>query len=123
MVIQTWGYKKMHFTVMLAVYVCGGNMPLYFTLCHKTVAKEQLPGGIIVRCQPKGCWITNELRKDWLLVEWNRRPGVLVGKQGMLVLDAYKGHLTLEIEATFTCCLIDTGHVAIRDGLPPNCKC
>lgn len=100
MVIQTWGYKKIHFTVMLAVYVCGGNTPLYIILYHKTVAKEQLLGGIIVRCQPKRCWITNELTKDWLLVEWNRRPGVLLGKQGMLILDAYKGHLTLETEAT-----------------------
>jgi hypothetical protein len=116
------GFKKTHFTVMLAVYVCGDNMPLYIILYHKTVAKEQLPGGITVRCQLKGCWITNELKKDWLLVEWNRRPGVLLGKQGMLVLDAYKGHLTLEIEATVTCCLMDTDQVVIHDGLPCNCK-
>jgi hypothetical protein len=108
---------------MLAVYVCGGNMPLCIILYHKTVANEQLPGGIIVRCQTKGCWITNELKKDWLLVEWNRRPGVLMEKQGMLVLDAYKGHLRTEIETTVTCCSMDTNHVAIRDGLPLNCKC
>ena len=113
----------MLFTGMLAVYVYGGNTPLYIILYHKTVAKEQLPGGIIVRCQPKGCWITNELTKDWLLVEWNRRSGVLLGKQGMLILDAYKGHLTLETEATVTCCSVNTDHVAILDGLLHNCKC
>ena len=94
---------------------------IYIILYHKTVAKEQLPGGIIVRCQPKGCWITNELTKDWLLVEWNRRPVVLLGKLGMLVLDACKGHLTLETEATVTRSM-DTGRVAICDGLPRICK-
>jgi hypothetical protein len=30
---------------------------------------------------------------DWLQVVWNRRPRVL--KQGVLVLDASEGHLTL----------------------------
>jgi hypothetical protein len=69
MVIQTWGYKKVHFTVMLAVYVWGGSMPLYINLYHKTVAKEQLPGGIIVRSQPKGCWISSALTKDFLLLK------------------------------------------------------
>jgi hypothetical protein len=33
---------------------------------------------------------------------------VLLGKKGMLVLDAYKGHLTLEIEAIVTCCWTQT---------------
>jgi hypothetical protein len=32
MVIQTWGLKKMLFTGMLAVYVYGGNTPLYIIL-------------------------------------------------------------------------------------------
>jgi len=113
----------MHFTVMLAIYVCSGSMPLYIILYHKTVAKEQLPGGIIVRCQPKGCWITNELTRDWLPGEWNRRPGVLLGKRGMLVLVSYKGHLTLEIEATVTCCSMYTDHIVIHVGLPRSCMC
>ena len=47
---------------------------------------------------------------------------MLLGKQRMLVLDAYKGHLTLEIEATVTCCSMGTDHFAIRDGLPHNCS-
>lgn len=40
--------------------------------------------------------------KDWLLVVWKRRPQVILRKQGMLVLNAFKGQLTSEIKATIT---------------------
>jgi hypothetical protein len=46
--------------------------------------------------------MTNELMKDWLSVVWNGRPGVLLREWGMLVLDAFKGHLTPEANATIT---------------------
>jgi hypothetical protein len=36
--------------------------------------------------------------KDWLLVVWNRRPGALLRRQGLLVLDAFKRYLTPEID-------------------------
>jgi hypothetical protein len=45
---------------------------------------------LIVRCKSNG-WMTNELMRDWLQVVWNR-SGVLLRKQGILVLDAFKGH-------------------------------
>jgi hypothetical protein len=44
-------------------------------------------------------WMTNQLMKDWLLVVWNRRPGAVLRKLGMLVMDVFTGHLTPEIEA------------------------
>jgi hypothetical protein len=34
---------------------------------------------------------------DWLQVVWHRRPRVLLRKQGMTVLDAFKGCLTLDV--------------------------
>jgi hypothetical protein len=37
----------------------------------------------------------NELMEDGLHVVWNRRPR-LVRKQGLLVLDSYEDHLTLD---------------------------
>jgi len=37
-------------------------------------------------------WMSSELSKDWLEVVWNRRPGILLRKWGMVVLDAFKGH-------------------------------
>jgi hypothetical protein len=53
--------------------------------------KEKLPAG-----QEKG-WMTNELMMDWIKVVWKRRPGTLLNKRGMLVLDSFKGHLTQQV--------------------------
>lgn len=83
----------MHFTVTLAVLADGMKLPPYVVLKHKTMPKEQLPTGIIVRCQNQG-WMSTGLMKDWLNIIWNRRPGVLVFKGRMLVLGAFKGYLT-----------------------------
>ncbi|KAJ4432611.1 hypothetical protein ANN_21234 [Periplaneta americana] len=38
--------------------------------------KENLPKGLVIRCQEKG-WMTTELMVDWLATVWNRRPGHL----------------------------------------------
>jgi hypothetical protein len=43
--------------------------------------------------------MTNGLKRDWLQIVWNRSPGLLLRKHGMLVLDAYKGPLTPEIRS------------------------
>jgi hypothetical protein len=78
----------------------------------KTMPKEQLPGGIIARCQPKG-WMASELMKDWLLVLWNRRPGVHRREWGRLVLDAFKRHLRPEIKVAITGSSMNTHLVVI----------
>jgi hypothetical protein len=38
--------------------------------------------------------MNNEFMKNWLAVVWNRMPGVLLRIWEMLVLDAFKGHIT-----------------------------
>jgi hypothetical protein len=45
--------------------------------------------------------MTNEMMRGWLRVVWNRRPEYFLRKQGMLVLDALKGHLTPESNLRF----------------------
>jgi hypothetical protein len=63
--------------------------------CHlgqNTIPKKLL-AGLISRCQEEG-WMTNELRIDWIKIVCNRRPHFLLNKCEMLVLDAFKGHLT-----------------------------
>ncbi|KAJ8367215.1 hypothetical protein AAFF_G00324280 [Aldrovandia affinis] len=62
-------------------------------LKRKTVPKEAMPAGIIVRAQAKG-WMETELVVDWLKVVWGRRRGGLRKRRNMLVLDAFRGHLT-----------------------------
>ncbi|KFP45913.1 Pogo transposable element with KRAB domain, partial [Chlamydotis macqueenii] len=91
--IKTLGNEKMCITVMLAVLADGIKLPPYVILKRKTMLKDQLPTGIIGRCQNQG-WMSTGLMKDWLNIVWNRRPGVLVHKRRMLVLGTFKGYLT-----------------------------
>jgi hypothetical protein len=71
--IKTSGNEKMRVTVMLTVLADGTK------LLPSVMPREQLPIGLIVRCQSDG-WMTNELMRDWFQVVWNRRPGVLLRK-------------------------------------------
>lgn len=43
-------------------------------------------------CSEKG------LDGDWLEVVWGRRSGALRNKRNMLILDAFRGHLTLAVK-------------------------
>lgn len=95
--VRTTGNDKSRITVMLCVLADGRKMPPYVILNRKTMPKEQLPPGIIFRCQEKG-WMTNELMVDWVRTVWNRKPGALLKLRGMLVLDAFKGHLTPQVK-------------------------
>lgn len=97
--VKTTGNEKMRVTVMLTVLADGRKLPPFIILNRKTMPKEKLPTGLIVRCQEKG-WMNSELMQDWLKVVWGRRPGALLKKRGMLVLDAFKGHLTPEVKST-----------------------
>jgi hypothetical protein len=36
---------------------------------------------------------------DWIQVDWNRRPRVLLRNKGMFVLNAFKSHSTLEVRS------------------------
>jgi hypothetical protein len=51
--------------------------------------------------------------KDWLLVTWNRRPGVHLRECGRLVLDAFKIHLMPETEVAITGSPMNTHLVVI----------
>lgn len=57
---------------MLACPADGTKLPLYVVLKRKTVPKEAMPAGIIVRAQEKG-WMETELVVAWLKVVWGRR--------------------------------------------------
>ncbi|NXU72638.1 POGK protein, partial [Oreotrochilus melanogaster] len=77
-IIKTLGNEKMCITVMLAALADGIKLPPYVILKRKTMLQDQMPTGIIARCQNQG-WI---------------RPGVPVCKRRMLVLGTVKGYLT-----------------------------
>jgi len=45
---------------MLVVFADGSQLPLHVILNCRTMTKEQLARGVIVRWQPK-CWMTNRI--------------------------------------------------------------
>ena len=65
--------------------------------------------------------MNNELIKECVAVVWNRRPEVLLKKQGIMVLGAFKVHLTPEIKATITSSSINTDLVMNSGEMTHNC--
>ena len=90
--IRTTGNEKSRITVMLAVLADGTKLPPYIIIKRKTMPKEHLPPGIIVRVQEKG-WMDRNLVVDWIKTVWRKHLGLL-SYRSMLILDAFKGHLT-----------------------------
>jgi len=92
--LKTTGCEKLRLTVMLAATADGRKLPPLLILKRKTLPKsEAFPKDVIVRAQEKG-WMTEELMLEWLKIIWGRRPRAFLNQPSMLVLDAFKGHLT-----------------------------
>jgi hypothetical protein len=95
--IKTTGHGKLRITVMLSVQADGRKLTPFVILRRKNLPKEKLPTGIIFKCNEKG-WMTEEPMVEWLKEAWHRRPGALLKKRGVLVFDAFKGHLTEKVK-------------------------
>lgn len=96
--IKTTGYEKLRITVMLSVTGDGGKLNPYVILNRKTVPKLIFNKNVTVRAQ-KNAWMTSELMEDWLTNIWQRRPGALINRRSMLVMDAFRGHLTDKVKS------------------------
>ena len=59
--------------------------------------KEKLQSVVTFRCHEK-CWMINDLMVEWLKCVWNKWPGALLKRCGLLVLDSFHGHTTDEIK-------------------------
>jgi len=80
--------------VMLAASADGRKLPPLLILKRKTLLKsEAFLKDVIVRAQDKG-WMTEELMLEWLKIVWGHRPRTFLNQPSILVLDAFKGHLT-----------------------------
>jgi hypothetical protein len=66
--------------------------------------------------------MTNELTKKCVAVVWNRKPEVLLKKQGIMVLSAFQVHLTPEIKATITSSSINKDLVINSGKMTHNCQ-
>jgi hypothetical protein len=96
--LKTTGCEKLRLTVMLAATTDGRKLPPLLILKRKTVPKlEAFPKEVIVRAQEKG-WMTEKPMLEWLKIVWSRRPGAFLNQMSMLVLDAFKGHVTASMK-------------------------
>jgi hypothetical protein len=113
--VKTTRHEKLRITVMLSVLADGRKQSPFVILKRKNLPKEKLPTGIIFKCNVKG-WMTEELMVEWLKEVWQRRPGALLKKTGMLVLDSFKGHLTEKVK-TVASNPLDTDLVIMPGGM------
>lgn len=61
---------------------------------RKTMPKEKLPAGIVVKVNPKG-WMDEAMMKDWLNECYSKRPGGFFRRSKcLLVLDSMRAHIT-----------------------------
>jgi hypothetical protein len=86
---------------MQAATADGRKLPPLLILKRKTLPKsESYPNDVIVRAQEKG-WMMEELMLEWLKTVWTRGPGAFLNQPSMLVLDAFKGHVTDSMKDQF----------------------
>lgn len=100
--LRTAGYEKARSTVMLCCTADGRKMPPYIVFKRKTLpAKEEFPKTVIVRAHENG-WMTAAMVEEWIRLVWQRRPGALLCRDSLLVLDSYSGHLTDGVKAALS---------------------
>ena len=93
--LKTTGCEKLHLTVMLAATADGRKLPPLLILKRKTLPKsEAFSKDVIVRGhRKKDGWQRSWCWSGWKFL-WGRRPRVFLNQPSVLVLDAFKEHLT-----------------------------
>jgi hypothetical protein len=90
--IKTSGHEKTHFTAVLACCADGTKLPPMLIFKRKTIPKD-IPKQVLVHAHEKG-WMNEAGMKIWFEKIWSRRPGGLLRKPALLVLDQFAAHLT-----------------------------
>jgi len=91
--LKTTGCEKLRLTVMLAATADGRKLLPLLILKRKNLPKSEAFLKDVIGAKEKG-WMTEELMLEWLKIVWGRRPRAFLNQPPMLVLDAFKGHLT-----------------------------
>ena len=77
---------------MLSIIVDRHKLLPYVILKRKTFRKEKILR--VCNCShPREKWMEEKLVLDWTDTVWNRRPGALLKKKNLLILDSFKTHL------------------------------
>ncbi|KAJ7345310.1 hypothetical protein JRQ81_001260 [Phrynocephalus forsythii] len=81
----------------------GNKLPPLVIFKRKTLPKEKIPSGIQVHVHPQG-WMDEQGMKLWIRNVWEKRPGALLKKPSLLVLDSFRSHLTEPTKREFQMC-------------------
>ena len=96
-VIKTSGNEKNHFTVVLGCMADGTKLMPMIIFKRKRMPKEPIPAGVLVHVHEKG-WMDEAGMKLWVRKIWGHRPGGLMKKKSLLVLDTFKAHATESVK-------------------------
>lgn len=96
--VLTGGNTKLRCTVMLCALADGTKLRPYVIFKRKTLPSTPLPPGIVVRVEDNS-WMNSDLVIDWIQAIWEKRPGALLARRSMLVLDSFRGHCTDAVKA------------------------
>ena len=92
--LRTTGHDKGRFTVVLSAMADGRKLKPYVVFKGVRAIPEMNTNGVVVALSKNG-WMNEELTKDWVKRVW----GSLNFGRRLLMWDAYKCHITLEVRS------------------------
>ncbi|KAH7958507.1 hypothetical protein HPB49_002099 [Dermacentor silvarum] len=95
--VLTGGNTKLRSIVMCAL-ADGTILRPYVIFKRKTLPSTPLPPGIVVQAEDNS-WMNSDLVIDWIRTIWEKRPGALLARRSMLVLDSFRGQCTDAVKA------------------------
>ncbi|CAL9695003.1 unnamed protein product [Knipowitschia caucasica] len=96
--LKTTGHARTHFTCVLSCTASGHKLPPMVIFKRRPVPEEQLPQGIVVRVNQRG-WMEESLMRDWMVECFSQRPGGVVHRRALLVMDSMRAHVTESVRA------------------------
>ena len=90
--MRTTGHEKLRFSVVLTALANGTKlMPMLIFRNLKNVPKGNFPKNCHIAVSKGGC-MTTDLMTQWMDKVWQRRPGNIFRKPGLLVCDKHRSH-------------------------------
>ena len=90
--MRTTGNEKSSFTVVLACHANGQTLPPMVIFKRKTLPKENIPAGVVIKVNPKG-WMDEEKMSEWLREIYVKRPGGFFHTApSLLIYDSMRAH-------------------------------
>ena len=91
--MKTSGHDKIHYTVVLSCCADGTKLPPMLISKRKNMPNEAIPRGVIAHVHDKG-WMDENGMKIRIEKVWSKRPGGLLEKPALLLLDQFRARIT-----------------------------